>query len=155
MFHEAVPNFTYRISSISEELPPLRAYYHNSGFIAAFTDKVKEIHIATKNHLIDTLKENKGLIESGDYLLAMLWGDDGDKMIDIFKYSGVKNNWKANPGVESLVMKNGIYSPDKEITCGDGMIVLGQEEEYRRTTWNLKDYMEHSPEIRGLSRVGK
>ena len=36
----------------------------------------------------------------------------------------------------------------KAITCGDTAIILGLEEQYRRTTNNLEDFIRHMPHFK-------
>jgi hypothetical protein len=148
---EASPNFRARLTYDHGPLPPIRAYLHNAGIDEAFDcPKRKTVEAKVEEHLIKTLIMNRGIINGADYLLAAIWGDKGAKMIDLFRYSGL-GGWPGNPDFAGFVFRNGVYMPEKrELTCGDTLIVLGQEERYRRTTKDLKEYVEHSPSIDGL-----
>jgi len=127
----------------------VRAYLHNFG-LGVFGD-LKDLKWpieAAETHLMNTLGK---LIAKGDtkkysYMLAFLWGNAGAKMIDWFGYSGIEE-WPGNPEVSAWVTREGIMVPRKnlEIACGDGLIVLGEEERYRRRTRSLKEYLERSP----------
>lgn len=149
---EFTPNFRGRVTYISDQLPPTRAYFHSS-MTEAYSNPNpdnKSIDALAKEHLILSLGMNLDLVDGADYILAAIWGDNSSKMIDIFKYSDI-NNWPGNPDMGAFVLRDGVYVPEKrEVTCGDTLIVLGQEEKYRRTTKDLTDYMEHPPEIEGL-----
>lgn len=144
------PNFRDRVTYISNQLPPVRAYIHESCSFEAFSSPCnRSIDIEAKEHLILSLGKNLELVEDADYMLAAIWGNENSKMIDVFKYTDVKD-WPGNPDVSAFVMQNGVYIPRKEITCGDTLIVLGIEEKYRRTTKSLKEYMKNPPGIEGL-----
>lgn len=70
---------------------------------------------------------------NADYLVGIIWGDthSQESVVDFFGYQDI-NGWPGNPAVYSWVMRNGNYSSDKYITCGDGLILLGMEEDLRR-----------------------
>ncbi|MBI3623919.1 hypothetical protein HY212_07625 [Candidatus Pacearchaeota archaeon] len=83
--------------------------------------------------------------EKLDYVIAALWNNEGNKTADVFGYSGVKNNWKANPEVRAWNCINGIWRDDAHF-CGDMVMILGAEETWRRaSTKDLKYYMSHPP----------
>jgi len=92
--------------------------------------------------MVDTQRPE---IEQFDYLLAVMWGDKRTKVIDFFGYSDVQD-WPGNPDVSSWVLRDGVFMHKKNLTrgdttCGDSLIMLGEEERYRRTRANLSDYM--------------
>ena len=69
-------------------------------------------------------------------------------MVDLFGFSDLDSRLvpiklPGNPDVDNYVFRNGVYTPErKTIVCGDGLIVLGAEEEYRRQeTKNLAEYL--------------
>jgi len=136
------PDFIVRFAR--ESLPPVRAYVHGSGS-DVFSDDG-----APRGHLTDVLERHAGLFTDADFLLAALWGNNGDRMIDLFKYTGIRE-WPGNPEVAAYVFKDGIYKPNaRDITCGDTLIVLGIEEAHRRKTGNRGDYIRNPPDIEGL-----
>jgi hypothetical protein len=148
----ASPNFRLRITYAFEELfPPIRAYLHNAGLDDAFKSRRnKPAEFEADRHLLRTLTDNMVILNDASYLIAAIWGDSGARMIDLFRYAGI-NKWPGNPDVAAFVFRNGVYVPKRrEITCGDTLVVLGREEEYRRTTRDLNDYVEHPPTIDGL-----
>ena len=136
------PNFLGSLKYISDELPPLRAYFHNSGLVEAFG--AEKTVINAKKHLLESLIANSSLSADASYLIAAVWGEEGNKMIDLFKYSKL-NGWPGNPTVSSFVIKNGVYAPERrDITCGDTLIMLGLEEQLRRRTVNVIQYMSYT-----------
>lgn len=99
------------------------------------------------------LSQQKLDFEGMDYFMAISWGEDGQKIVDVFGYSGLKEKWKSNPEVSGWVIRNGIISKTREITCGEGLIVLGQEERHRRQTRNLKQYLALPPDVRVINGI--
>ena len=112
---------------------------------------------AAKESLIKTIGRKETIQEVTPLDLAftntIMWmSSKGSEMIDFFGYS-LDSGWTSNPSVYSWVTENGLIVPSKkilEITCGQGMIILGEEERYRLATKDLKDYLQNPPEIRGL-----
>jgi hypothetical protein len=154
---ESAPNFRGRHTHVDEDLPPSRIYLHNSGLIGAFAADFSRtghsVETEAMNHFQEALASNLDSVRDCDYILAAIWGSaDGAKMIDVFGYSGVKAKWSENPTVRGFVLRNGLlYVPKcRELTCGDTTIVLGQEEEYRRTIPNMDHFLRFPPKIHGL-----
>ena len=92
------------------------------------------------------------------FIIGIVWGnDEGDKMIDAFGYK-LTPTWPGNPEIYNWTFKNGVLIPEpsqkpsglKNITCGDGIIIMGEEEKYRRKCRALYDYTGHPPDIEGL-----
>ena len=62
----------------------------------------------------------------------------------------------------SFIIKNGRYDVREDYnsfvesyTCGDTLIMLGEEEAYRRTTRSLDEYMRNPPEISVMRALEK
>ena len=96
-----------------------------------------------------------------DYLLGAIWGKKDEKIIDLFGFSDI-SEWPGNPDVTSFVIKNGGYDTREDddsfvesYTCGDTLIMLGEEEKYRRTTKSLDEYMRNPPEISVMKALKK
>ena len=149
------PQFRYRFTYATDQLPPIRAYFHNAGLGNAFgklpSHQSETVDHKAKKYLVTILHtEAYRLIEHANFLLAALWGDGDDKMIDLFKFTDIQA-WPGNPDAGAYVLRNGVYVPERrEITCGDTLMVFGAEERHRRTTKTLKEYIENPPEIPGL-----
>ena len=147
---------------------PARAYLHASGaevynpptgeiFRRAIdiSDKV----LRARMYMEDILHQGGTIREDVQYVIAILWGEKEEKMADIFTFRRMKlfPDWPGNPQVLSWRLRNGTYDPERdntaEMTCGDGLIVLGQEEAYRRRCRSLEEYAENPPEIIDEKRV--
>src|SRR3989344_2642304 len=121
---------------------PVRAYLHRSG-AELYGDGEAD------SHFMNTLAKNSNKFKELNYAILVLWGDlnNQQKVIDVFGFSGI-NPWPGNPDVSTLVFRNGIYSPLEHTTCGDTLILLGKEEEYRRTTTSLENYFREPLKIK-------
>lgn len=94
------------------------------------------------------------------HIIAILWynQDARQRTVDLFLYSGIEN-WPGNPEVSSLVLAEnaGEWYPNKDriVTCGDGTIILGFEEELRRKTASLEQFLTAKREMQRLyERLG-
>lgn len=94
---------------------------------------------------------------SFSYFLGMLWGLESrnERIFELYGYRDLRftntQTWQeSNPDVVPWVFVNGVYTaptPPSALTCGDGMIMLGREEEYRRTTSDLGAYLDSWPHL--------
>lgn len=109
------------------------------------------------------IRRNDDKKDKFDYLIAIAWGNNGEKIIDFIGYWGLRKegfikNWPTNPEIYTWITKNGVIVSDKEnpfpgvknIFCGDGAIILGEEEKYRRACKNEWEYSKNPPKINGL-----
>ena len=131
------PDVCARINLPNLEIP-VRAYVHNFGFEGAY---------GNLNSAKDYLKSLIGNIEGNfDYSLVMLWGEDSVKMADVFLYHDI-NQWPGNPLVSASWFKENSVQPFDGVTCGDGIILLGFEEQYRRIKRSLVEYVHGPPKL--------
>ena len=61
--------------------------------------------------------------------------------------------WCSNPEVYSWFISEGTLNDTRSVTCGDGTIVLGKEEEHRRKCKNIGDWLRNAPVIGELSNT--
>lgn len=126
-------------------IPPGRLYDHSSG---------KDVFVhpeASQDYLFNQNLPKE--LEESDYFIGISWGEKEDKVLDLFGYSGIKENWKTNPGVRNWVIRNGTITKDSEITCGEGLILLGREEEYRLKTGGLQEYLEEPFDEEEINKI--
>ena len=133
--------FIFGFRDLSSNIPT-RAYLHGVGINEYGMDKTKQLASAIK-YLGDAKNSNSfkeiSEREKLEYILAALWADEETKIIDIFGFGDLTDKWSGNPDVQSWDFRNGIFTRGAR-TCGDALIMLGAEEEHRRTTKNLVDY---------------
>ena len=82
------------------------------------------------------------------WVIGILWGDQEERVTDFFMYSGIDSDsdWGKNPEMSYAQFRSGVYVEKPEIiTCGDGLIILGKEEEHRRKSIGIRDYLQISP----------
>jgi hypothetical protein len=131
--------------------PAFRAYVHTAGF----GDVYEGIHEAI-GYLRDVMASQADDLTGFDFILAAIWGYGGDepkKIIDLFGLSDMdQDKWPGNPDVSAWVLENGVYMKRTEITtgdttCGDTLIMLGREEEHRRSLRCLDAYKNMWPHL--------
>lgn len=125
-------------------LIPAKIYIHTAGHFEVFGENRSTpgyLSNAT-NYATGVLKENCDMFNKQNFLIGALWGDvaHNERVIDLFGFSGL-DDWRANPEVDCWVFRSGIYSPGEPKICGDGLILLGEEEKLRRKTKDLAEYM--------------
>jgi hypothetical protein len=150
------PNFIARFNSPDSQTP-FRAYVHKSEFKIAFKPNMGGELDYAESFVSDIILNGLDDMTKFNYVLAAIWGDSkGARMLDFIGFSGIDasvlpKKWPGNPNVSGYVFRNNLYVPEKrEISCGDGMIIWGIEESYRRTKANLEQYLRTTPDIPGL-----
>lgn len=89
---------------------------------------------------LEELYHQNNLITSGStFHIVILWNDK-DIMADIWIYKNI-SDWKNDPTIDVKNFRGTIQINEGGITAGDGLILLAKEEEYRRTTKNIQDYL--------------
>jgi len=81
-----------------------------------------------------------------DYFISILWSDRTNLLFDFFGYSlDDKQSPESNVGIRAFTIRDGIWATPDELTCGEGIILLGEEEKLRRkfmASKNLSYYLE-------------
>jgi len=116
-----------------------RAYLHKAGISAWGENALNR----AGGCFIHTLEKHN--FKEFDFFLATLWAnEEEDFIVDLFGFRDIYP-WPGNPEVTNWVIKEGVIVPDNKSTCGDTLIVLGEEEKFRRTRRDLTDYLENPP----------
>jgi hypothetical protein len=156
MVIEIVARFNFYARNLSG-----RAYIFNSNFEETYRDLTGAFAYmgeVTRSNELDSAREKKF-----SFVNAIMWGTPtADKMIDFFgvgpNHSLLRDDhWADNPDVYSWIVKNGVIVPKEsisEITCGKGIIVMGEEEKYRLRTRDYEEYTKYPPKIRGKYTLG-
>ncbi len=133
--------------SMPHAVKPTRVYVHEAGFTDAYDHgKLPQAYIGK---IFEGYAE---LFEPDDFLIMALWGDNGKQIAEVFGYFEI-DPWPGNPEVNSWVFRDGIYQrEERQISCGDTLIVLGREEEARRKAPDLRSYMQNPPDVRDLMK---
>ena len=156
--------------NLPEARVPLRGYLHATG-VEAYTSSSPKLFIGysgireqleiAEAHLQTIF--SKGLVAPNklNYIIAIFWGHERskEKIVECFGFSGIQGfpHWPGNPDVKTWKLIDGVYynntNVQRKITCGDGIIILGQEEAYRRRCKTLDEYLQNPPEILDPKRV--
>lgn len=161
MVKDSHTNFIGRvnISSLSStiygcQIPQGRIYLHDYGHHIYGEDKIDSVCSQFKDG-VDNDNMNHTL--KFDYFLGIAWGnpENLEKMLDCFGFNFGKE-WPGNPDIMNWSIVNGVYVREKvlragNMTCGDGLILLGKEEEYRRKCKDLEYFLAHPLPIKGMN----
>lgn len=141
--------FVGRIN-LPDHNPPVRAYVHMAGLFECFKDPTNHDPLENaKHYFIEMLGEGSEELFSGfDFMLATIYGNPArkDRIINFFGRRGIIGKWPGNIDSHPFEVLEGVHSYEL-VMCGDTDIVLGKEEEYRRLTTSLEDYMKNPPRI--------
>ena len=130
------------------ERPPGRIYLHDTARETLENGPIKKPYKAFRRAFqagMPLLHEELG---HSNFFLSILWGKKDELRMDFFAYTlDDVFNWQSNVGVSPWVVERGVIwkRPDGEMTCGEGIILLGEEEKLRRRTHNLAEYLESGP----------
>jgi|SRR3989344_6176128 len=141
-----------------------RCYVHSAGFEAIYGKNIPADNslrtAVSASNAGDYAKEvlgnlNRRVCSAFDYFLAVAWGDEQSekRVLDLFGFNGIRDWQTGNPNVRAWIFADGIYvspQPPNALTCGDALIMLGEEERYRRTTPDLETYLLGSPHLGSL-----
>ena len=136
------PRFVSRGVLTEDVICPTIVYLHASGLTSgAFTN-----YNEAMNYIPFLLKGKS--FDKVNYLIALLWGKDGARNADLFVFSDINmKDWPGNPEVHSRVFNEYEIQSSGAISCGDGLILLGREEEHRRQCASIDDYLSRRPLI--------
>lgn len=128
--------FQSSLSLNIQDRPLVRGYVHSS---YSDVDSVSD-----RFHYFLSSLSRQGYIESphdpASWFVGILWQDQGDKTVDFFQFSNY-SGWPGNPEVSSYVVRNGLCVPGASISCTEGLLLLGMEEQLRRGTKSLDEYV--------------
>jgi hypothetical protein len=74
------------------------------------------------------------------YSVVILWQENQHIMSDVWLF-GEFESWEAGPVVSVINYRNGEIETKGGVTAGDGLVMLGREEEQRRKSKNLEEYI--------------
>ncbi len=153
-----LPGFVGEVT-LPGRIVPVRAWIHGGNLIGAYgnaqgaADYFKEFYSTVEDELDDN--SSRPSLENApyDFALAMVWANTADgevsRNVDLFPAYDVDwDNWQANIEYDKCVFRDGTYVEGPAVTCGDGMIMLGAEEKYRRSVESLDEFMASPPHLK-------
>lgn len=114
--------------------------YPCSGIEKIFDRQEKE---SLENHIREVFAKNQELLNTGEYYIVILWDEKGDKMSDVWIF-GQLESWGSGPLVDVKIFRNLNLETTIGVSAGDGLIMLGREEEHRRKSKSFYEYI-HDP----------
>lgn len=128
---------------------PVKAYLHESGYERWGNTKTATGNAGIYIQKIFKSEEFLRLAkrEELDYVISALWNNNGKKTADVFGYSGLREDWKANPEIIAWNCVNGVWQSPARF-CGDTVVLLGEEETWRISgTKDLAYYAANPPNL--------
>ena len=100
------------------------------------------------NHLSNLYSVNKNILSEGTYHILILWDEASDNkdaqsrdvMTDVWIFDKI-DSWGSGPLVDVKIFRNMILETGIGVSAGDGLVMLGREEELRRTAQSLDSYL--------------
>lgn len=101
-----------------------------------------------ENHLEKLYESNPQYLNVGTYHIIILWdeaSDDSnatsrDVMTDVWIFDKI-DSWGSGPLVDVKIFRNMNLETNIGVSAGDGLLMLGKEEELRRKSKSLNDYL--------------
>ena len=125
---KTIPRIIYPVKDEN----PLQDVYKNETEITAYLDRLYSKHAEA--------------LERGSYHILFVWNLEGHRMIDIWIHD-MKNWSDSGPLLECLTFRDLDTCEDAGIASGDSVIVLGREEELRRTLSDLEEYVDRAKHV--------
>lgn len=101
----------------------------------------------TKKDLENYLRkiiESDSYFKDSSYIIAFIWSFNGEKMVDIWKFTQNHVDDRSGPLGDVRVYREGQISKDLGLASGNTLLVLASEEKLRRQSKDLKDYLKGS-----------
>lgn len=92
-----------------------------------------------ENHLLALYESNPNL-RRGIYHIIILWTEGQDIMTDVWIFNE-SESWSSGPIVDVMNYKGMQEVLDIGVTAGDGLMMLGFEETFRRTRPSIMKYL--------------
>jgi len=101
------------------------------------------------------LYAKNGIVKNGEYNILIIWNEKKDILVDMWIYDGLETRG-SGPLVNVRVFRNGVQDRSSGVSAGNGLAMLGLEEQQRWKCNSLKEYIEGKrPELPSKISVGK
>ncbi len=137
---------------------PTRAYIHSAGMDVWGKNSYKN----ADEYYAEVLETHNKDLQGIDYFVAVFWGFEDSKMLDLAGFAGTEP-WEYVPGGKDtnpegfalLIKDNEIIERNDSryqkpnnmypVSCSQGFLVYGAELALRQTTANLPEYLKKPP----------
>jgi hypothetical protein len=101
-----------------------------------------------QNYLSKLYESNSPFLSTGTYHIVILWDQASDDkkaqsidiMSDVWIFDKI-DSWGSGPLVDVKIYRNNNLETAIGVSAGDGLVMLGREEELRRTSESLESYL--------------
>ncbi len=101
-----------------------------------------------QNHLNKLYELNISFLNVGTYHIVILWDEASDDkeaqsidiMTDVWIFDKI-DSWGSGPLVDVKIFRNCNLESNIGVSAGDGLVMLGREEEHRRNSTSLDAYL--------------
>lgn len=98
-------------------------------------------HTSIQDHIHSLYLSNTDLLSQGSYHIVFIWNLEGHRMTDVWTHD-MKNWSDSGPLLNCYTFRDLEPCNDAGIASGDSIIVLGREEELRRSVSRLEEYLD-------------
>lgn len=130
-----------------EGIIPARLYYHPPTFDDVFGVSLGKFgDVEAEEYTKRLIHRNNGMLTRDfDYVIAITWGNSDEfekyRMVDFIGAKFTEDEWPGNPDMQFRTFRNEVLSSNT-VLCGDGLRILGMEEDLRRSLDSLEQYIE-------------
>lgn len=89
---------------------------------------------------VEKVYQKNNLQKKGKYNIIILWNDGNDVIVDMWIYDKI-DSWGSGPLVDVKIFRNGIPDNSSGVSAGNGLVLLGVEEQHRWDSNSLQDYL--------------
>ena len=97
-------------------------------------ESAESFHLECLSHAVSQIRAD------ADYVICFVWEDEGDPMIDCWEFWQT-NTWGSGPLSSVRVYRGKKATHDIGVASGNTLIVLGLEEQARRESSSLQEYL--------------
>lgn len=108
----------------------------------------RENSLSIQQHLDNLYTSNSDTLSIGTYHIVILWDEASDDptaqpldaMTDVWIFDKI-DSWGSGPLVDVKIFRDKNLETSIGVSAGDGLLMLGREEESRRTAKSLEEYL--------------
>jgi len=78
--------------------------------------------------------------ELGEYNILIVWNEGKNRMVDLWIFDKIES-WGSGPLVDVKIFRDQKFETNIGVSAGNGLVMLGREEELRRSKTTLNDYI--------------
>jgi hypothetical protein len=108
---------------------------------------------SVEKHLRELYEKNS--LNAGEYNIIILWNEGKDIMADVWVFDKTAS-WGSGPLVDVRIFRNSMPDNKSGVSAGDGLVLLGLEEQQRWKSKSLDEYINGKrPKLPKKIAIGK